>query len=253
LAAPQPKTEIETRIIGGEHAPAIVPYHTSISISSIAYSHACAATIIRKDWLLTAAHCVNDIKALAGKIEGLPVYAGFNNRSELSEAQVRHIDWSFVHKEFTGVQGTDDIALLHIDPPFEFNSRVRSIAMPLANEKFTGEATAYGWGLSDNDDATYSTNLLSSKADLLTPDDCIAAVPTDAPVTQKNICARTAACYGDGGSPLVMERDGITELVGITSWGYVPCHYSNRPAVYTSVPDYSTWVAEVQWAYSILH
>lgn len=225
--APRPPVDIESRIIGGGVAAArSANYLVSMSISSIAYAHGCTGAIIAKDWVLTAGHCVTDFRDFAGKIEGLPVYVGFTNRSLVSEAQVRHIDWAFVHKEFTGVQGSDDIALLHINPPFEFNEHVRAIALPYANEKFSGEATAYGWGLNDNDDAAYSTDLLSSKAQLLTADECAAANPSDAPVTKKNVCARTSACYGDGGSPLVLEQPGnIVELTGITSWGYVPCGY----------------------------
>ncbi|XP_037960672.1 lectizyme [Teleopsis dalmanni] len=251
-----PIVDVETRIIAGEPVKTtLAPYIVSLSISSVAYAHMCAGTILNKEWVLTAAHCVHDLQNLNGDVVGLPIYAGIHDRSELEKAQVRYIDFAFSHKQFSGEEGSDDIALLHVSQPFSFDASVRSIALPYPNENFAGEwSTTYGWGLNSTEAVSYEKELQVARAEVLDATHCSDALPSDAPVAQKEICVRVAACFGDGGSPLVVERGGGTvELIGITSWGYLPCGYNGRPTVYTGVSPYVDWIAEVQWAYSILH
>ncbi|KAM7351548.1 trypsin [Cochliomyia hominivorax] len=253
---PRPPVGVSPFIIGGENAAEkSAPYLVSLSISSIAYAHSCAGAIIGKEWVLSAAHCVQELKELSGDILGLPVYAGLTNRNNLTEAQVRTIDFAFNHKKFTGLEGSEDIALLHVTPSFEFNAKVQQIALPYKNEVYHGEVSAnYGWGLDDPEGVLYVNELQVAKSDVLSHKECKESLPGDAPVTTKQICVKVTACYGDGGSPLVVERPGnVSELIGITSFGYLPCGYNNRPTIYTAVSQYVDWIAEVQWAYYVLH
>lgn len=251
-----PPVAIDPFIIGGETAANnAAPYLVSLSVSSIAYAHNCAGAIIGKEWVLTAAHCVNELKELAGEIVGLPVFAGLTDRRNIEQAQVRTIDFAFNHKQFTGLEGSDDIALIHVSPAFEFGATVHQISLPYINENFDGAtSTNYGWGLNDPESILYANDLHVAKSDILSQEECKEALPSDAPINNKNICVRVTACYGDGGSPLVIERTGkVSELTGITSWGYLPCGYNNRPTVYTAVSEYIDWITEVQWAYYVLH
>lgn len=248
--------EIQPFIVGGETAGVrSAPYLVSLSVSAVTYAHNCAGAIIGKEWVLTAAHCVNELKKAANDVVGLPVYAGLTDRDNAAAAQVRTIDFAFNHKQFTGVEGSDDIALLHVTPAFEINAAVRPISLPYRNEQFAGEVSAnYGWGLNDTASTLYVKDLQVAKSNVLSLDECKNNLPGDAPLNAKNICVKVTACYGDGGSPLVIERDaGVAELVGITSWGYLPCGYNNRPTVYTAVSEYVDWIAEVQYAYYVLH
>ncbi|XP_023301614.2 trypsin [Lucilia cuprina] len=252
----RPPVDVSPFIIGGENATEnSAPYLVSLSISSIAYAHSCAGTIIGKEWVLTAAHCVQEMKELAGDVVGLPVYAGLTDRNNLTEAQVVTVDFAFNHKQFTGLEGSEDIALLHVTPSFEFSSKVKQVALPYKNEVYNNETSAnYGWGLDDPEGVLFVNKLQVAKSAILSQEECKESLPSDAPLTSKHICVKVAACYGDGGSPLVVERPGnVAELAGITSWGYLPCGYNNRPTVYTAVSQYVDWIAEVQWAYYVLH
>lgn len=252
----RPPVDVSPFIIGGENAAEkSAPYLVSLSVSNIAYAHSCAGAIIGKEWVLTAAHCVQELKELSGDVVGLPVYAGLTNRNNLTEAQVRTVDFAFNHKKFTGLEGSEDIALLHVTPSFEFSAIVQQVALPYKNEAYDGVVAAnYGWGLNDTDAVLFVNDLQVAKSEVLTADECKEALPGDAPVTSKHVCVKVAACYGDGGSPLVVERPGnVAELVGITSFGYLPCGYNNRPTIYTAVSQYVDWIAEVQWAYYVLH
>lgn len=248
--------DVSPFIIGGENAAdKSAPYLVSLSVSSIAYAHGCAGTIINKEWVLTAAHCVNELSALTGNIVGLPVYAGFTDRSNLTDAQVRTVDFAFNHKQFNNVEGSEDIALLHVTPAFELNAQVKQVSLPAFKESYEGQMSAnYGWGIDDPEASFYANSLQVAKSDILTYEECKESLPSDAPVTSNHICVKVAACYGDGGSPLVVERTGdVVELAGITSFGYLPCGYNNRPTIFTAVAHYIDWIAEVQWAYYTLH
>ncbi|XP_005177570.2 trypsin II-P29 [Musca domestica] len=251
-----PAVDINPFIIDGENAAEkSAPYLVSLSASKLVAAHSCAGAIIGKEWVLTAAHCVNELNQLAGSAVGLTVYAGLTDRSNEDKAQIRTIDFAFNHKQFTGAEGSDDIALLHVTPAFEFGVNVKAAALPYRQEQFDGQSSAnYGWGLDDAEGTMYVKDLKVAKSDVLSAAECQEALPSDAPVSSKQICVRVAACYGDGGSPLVVEREGnVAELVGITSWGYMPCGYNNRPTVYTAVSEYVDWINEVQWAYYVLN
>ena len=246
---------IESRIVGGEQIESTdAPYIVSLSVSSINYAHFCAGSIISKDWILTAAHCLQDLKDLGGDPIGMAVYAGLRNRTHLDVAQVRHTDFAFAHKKFTGQEGSDDIALLHVSSSFEINARVKPVVLPTMNEEYVGESKTYGWGLRQVEESKYEKQLQMGVADVLNATECRAALPAGAPVNKRHVCVRVAACHGDGGTPLVVERvGGVSELIGIGSYGYMPCGYRGFPTVYTAVGNYVDWIALVEWTYYTLH
>lgn len=44
----------------------------------------------------------------------------------------------------------NDIALMHLSKPLQFNKRVKPIELPKPDEKFTGNAVLSGWGVTIN-------------------------------------------------------------------------------------------------------
>lgn len=52
-----------------------------------------------------------------------------------------------IHDEYDMFRFRNDIALLRVDPPFDFNSKVQSIALPSSGHRASGMAYASGWGL----------------------------------------------------------------------------------------------------------
>ncbi|XP_012161584.1 chymotrypsinogen A [Ceratitis capitata] len=247
----------EARIIGGEPATksSRTSYLISLSISAIAYAHVCAGAIIGKEWVLTAAHCLEELKESATDVIGLPVYAGLQDRSDIENAQIRTIDFAFAHKQFNASQeGSPDIALLHVTPGFEFGADVNAVILPYRNEDYANKTSVtYGWGLTRRDAEQYAKQLQVGSAQVLSETQCREQLPEDTPLGSNQICAETLACFGDGGSPLVHETLGGTELVGITSWGYTPCGSKGSPTVYTEVSRFIKWISDVQWAYYVLN
>lgn len=67
--------------------------------------------------------------------------------------------------------------------------------------------------------------------------------------TNTNICAgpisgSTSICSGDSGGPLVQGSGNDRTLVGIVSWGAVPCGRVLKPGVFVQVAKYIDWIDE---------
>ena len=68
-------------------------------------------------------------------------------------------------------------------------------------------------------------------------------------VTEGMICAGAEGkdtCNGDSGGPMVTrhESTGGYSVIGITSWGDVPCAKPQSFGVYANVAHYLDWIAE---------
>lgn len=242
------------RIVKGqdavEHA---APYIVSLSSRAERHSHSCGGTIIAKDWIVTAAHCIS-------RPVGMGVVAGLHERANFTEkTQSRVVDFGLTHKNFGGGVGPYDIALLHVSEPFVYNEFVQAAILPQREEIHFGEAKLYGWGQVKAFNFNAAKVLQTVTTELIEYSDCEETLGEDTALQPSNVCSDSlqkgiSACNGDSGGPLVQERKGVaSELVGIVSWGYIPCGYGNRPSIYTRVSAYIDWIAQVQSAYYILN
>lgn len=243
--------DTDTRIIDAEINKKDVPYIVSIGFSKFAHSHICAGAIIGKEWVLTAAHCIENIQNIIGVTAGFPVTAGSTDREN---GEIYTADFSFSHKDFSSDSGDNDVALLHITPPFKFSKHLRQITLPYLKEDNIGDlVTSYGWGYLNSDADIFEKKLHVARGIVLTKEECLKLHPRTPPNFKEQICVKIAACHGDGGSPLVVERpDGGAELVGLTSWGYLPCG-AETPTMYTAVSEFLPWITKVQSAYYTLN
>ena len=112
------------RIVGGEDAiedswPMIV----SLRLNGTT-DHSCGGTVLSSSFVLTAAHCLRSLSALAPL--GLTIAAGITNRSDPAQI-IRTVDRIYFHPDYNS-SSTDyrhDIALLHLDQPFDFGVHAR--------------------------------------------------------------------------------------------------------------------------------
>lgn len=186
--------------------------------------------------------------------------------------QSRSVEKFIVHKNFKckNAGECEDIGLIKVAEPFEFNKNVTSIKLPPANEIPKGESTLFGWGnISTNKTAvhpsvlqvciiSYSLYMVlhwnpfqTANLSLLSFDICEAmANKLGKVLVPIFICTdpsrNVGGCNGDSGGPLVQyKEDGEPDLIGIVTGAPLQqCGLSYNPPIYTRVSAFIDWINE---------
>ncbi|XP_076651457.1 trypsin alpha-like [Halictus rubicundus] len=223
------------RIVGGE-ATVIEQAPYQVSLQRQGY-HFCGGSIIAKNWVLTAGHCVSY------GADNIKVRSGVTN---VSKGSLRRVEKVIEHedKDFTeyGVP-INDIALLKIvdSDAFQFNDQQKPVPLNRGNSTALEGKTALltGWGSTD----TGTPKILQKVyVPIVAKAECDAAYSYVERIPDGQICAGydaggKDACQGDSGGPLVV--DGL--LAGVVSWGR-GCGTPKYPGVYTDVAYYREWI-----------
>ncbi|KAB5426621.1 serine protease, partial [Phocaeicola vulgatus] len=239
------------RVVGGEDAdPHEFPYQVSLQWNfnngETKNFHFCGGSIINENWILTAAHCHTQVSE-GGFIE---VVAGeYNLSHENGTEQVRRAVSFLGHPKYGGNVGPFDIAVIKVEPPFEFNEFVQPVKLPVAGSVPKGDAYLSGWGSTSRDfGPIYPDILQKAKLPIIPLATC--RKHQGQKVHESNVCAghldgTSSACSGDSGGPLVQRAsDGSSVQIGIVSWGSIPCAGINKPAVFTKVSYFNDWIEE---------
>lgn len=135
----------------------------------------------------------------------------------------------------------NDIALLVLQSPLNFNGYVAAASLPAASPEleYPNECTVVGWG-STIEGGPHSDVLMSVDVPLVEYDDCEDSYLWGQDMSDYFICAGEEGldgCQGDSGGPLFCDGD----VYGISSWG-IGCG-GDYPGVYTKVTTYLSWIA----------
>ncbi len=232
-----------SRIIGGIEAPANT-YSWVVSLQSKHGEHFCGASLVAPEWIMTAAHCIEDedresIQAVIAEHD--------TSVSETGEA-IRQIKRIISHPDY---DEDNDIALLQLEQPVEI-PRVNMADQDLLNS-LSSKTTlkTMGWGNRDTEGEDFPNTLHEVGVALVSKESCSKAyenVGTE--ISDKMICAGVPeggkdSCQGDSGGPLVLQTDNEWVQLGIVSFGE-GCGLKGYPGVYTSIAAYKDWIAEVQ-------
>ncbi|KAM3962190.1 vitellin-degrading protease [Aphomia sociella] len=233
-SAPSLKSIENVRIVGGEDVDiSEVPYQASVMYRG---RHSCGGTIISKDIIVTAAHCM-----MAPNPNDYEVRVGSSLSSEGGD--IYPVGDFVSHPGFSYSKMDNDIALIWLSRPIEFNENATSIDMFENGEEIEdGELTVVtGWG-NIEEGGGHPKTLQKVLVPKINSQKCYRAYAPQYTVTARMICAGYPeggkdACQGDSGGPMV--HDG--KLVGVVSWG-LGCARPQYPGVYAKVSALRIWL-----------
>ncbi|XP_068226303.1 chymotrypsin-2-like [Palaemon carinicauda] len=229
------------RIVGGSIASVHeYPWLVFLHMRTKRDSFTCGGSLITKDFVLTAAHCVY------GKIDTIHVYPSAHKYPDLEDTNEYRIESNevIIHEKYDDFEKQHDIALVKLKEPVSFGSNLSPACLANENDMHTLAVVA-GWGRLNHDDPdAIPKELMEVTLDISDHDDCKSIYEGTVDITDNMICTYTVgkdACVGDSGGPLLIEAGPDTWVqVGVVSFG-AGCA-GDAPGVYTRVSKYVDWI-----------
>nr|ACO11163.1 Anionic trypsin-2 precursor [Caligus rogercresseyi] len=230
-----PELYKDSRIIGGEVVePNSIPYQISIKNSGF---HFCGGSIYDENTVITAAHCCPSINSRT------QIVAGEHHQLVPSSTEQKvNVKEVIAHSGFSFETLNNDICILKLAKPFQFNDKVSAVKMPEQGQEMTGKAVVSGWG-SRIEGFPGSFKLFKAELTMMAREKCDYLLQghfDDTMVCANGVDQVMGSCHGDSGGPLVCEG-GVQ--CGIVSWGF-KCGRPETPGVYANLSHFIDWIKE---------
>ncbi|XP_044763875.1 clotting factor C-like [Coccinella septempunctata] len=243
------------------------PWHAAIYHSKgVNLVYICGASLINKEYLLTAAHCVTKPRTeTPSKIGSMVIYLGKHYLKEWSTKgiQDRRVSKLIVHPEFESETFKNDIAIIKLSEPITVTNYVRPVCLwedqVDLHHVINQPGTIIGWGY--DEDGVITDELHKASMPIVSTETCIYSYPDFFARFTSNttFCAGyrngTSACNGDSGSGMVFQKTRpqsgtqVWQLRGIVSLSVAlqnqaRCNTSHY-VVFTDVAKHGPWIQSV--------
>ncbi|KAM8961880.1 granzyme A-like [Pelodytes ibericus] len=225
-------------IIGGNDAkPHSRPYMALLTSNGFI----CGGTLIKANWVLTAAHC---------RFDKMEVILGAHQWGKRENEQQRFtISKSIPHPEFEMCTKRNDIQLVQLNRAAQLNKFVSVFPLPTSDVdmKAGTVCNTAGWGITSTKNKIPSSILRETNLTIVDRAVCHKIYQKTRPkedITNDMLCAgplkrrKDDACLGDSGGPFICGD----KLQGIVSFGH-KCGNPKIPGVYTRLTTkYLKWI-----------
>ncbi|KAL4717194.1 hypothetical protein ACJJTC_017081 [Scirpophaga incertulas] len=234
----------------------------------------CGASLISRNFVLTAAHCtkVSDRDPSVAEVTPKIVRLGdrniidiFDNDSGFAPTDV-NIKRIIQHPEYNPPKKYFDIALFELENDVVFSMFIQPACLYTGPQNvLVGQnASLTGWGVIETVNRTTSPVLQVAYVTVLDSQQCDNLLRPSCNrhwcgITEHQLCAGVLsggvdACQGDSGGPLQMRiplpnntKGLMYHLIGVTSFG-IGCALPNFPGIYTRVYNFIDWIENIVWA-----
>ncbi|CAL4158803.1 unnamed protein product, partial [Meganyctiphanes norvegica] len=235
-----------SRIVGGTETMLHEwPWQVALRYRSSTGQQFCGGSLISPSWVLTAAHCVQDLTT-----SQIVVSIGDHDKttgSDTSHTVHRYITQKIVHSDYNANTIINDISVIELSSPVQYSPGISPVCLPTSQrtQLFDGEgATVTGWGTTSFQGSS-SDVLLEVTLPVISNPECASLYGFS--IRGDQVCTYEEgkdSCQGDSGGPLVwLDDDGHYQQIGIVSYG-IGCAARNRPGVYTRVTSFIDWIEQ---------
>ncbi|XP_008552476.2 phenoloxidase-activating factor 2-like [Microplitis demolitor] len=232
------------------------PWHVAIlvRINSETYRTAGAGVLVTSSHVLTVAHKIKSIPSSSIRIHiGDSLGYGDNAPCQVYDYQARYV---IIHPKFNAKTAQNNLALIKLSEsvPLAISPHINIACLPLGAPKPKKRCWVSGWNEADFDPSgRFIQPLKEVDVPIVDAKKCEERLQTTRLThnykldKRSFLCAGAEpgkdSCTGDGGAPLVCEREnGRWEVVGLVAGG-IGCGQT-IPGLYVNIITYIDWIRE---------